>query len=333
MKRAVVLLFAALLCSAAARADFVILKDGRSYSGVYTGARTGKIAFTDASGIEYSFPIGQVQSLVFSNVADHVALRNGQSYSGHLTGATQISFRGSNGVGYVFPLRDVASLVITSDHADAPAGSAAPAASGFVAGSPGGVPPAPDAATMNSPAAQAGQAVPSLVIPSGSQIVVRTDTGIDTATDTVGKLYSATIEQDVVDSTGTVGIPAGTSAKIKVIDLNQGTSNNTPDLALELDSVSLNGAAYRVDASSVMESSGSAGYGMNKRTAEYAGGGAGLGALLGAVAGGGRGAGIGALAGGGMGALTQYLTRGKRVHVPAEATLTFQLQRTMILHP
>jgi hypothetical protein len=330
MKRAVVLLFAALLCSAAAHADFVILKDGRSYSGVYTGARTGMITFTDASGIEYSFPLGQVQSLVFSNVADHVALRNGQSYSGHLTGATQLSFRGSNGVGYVFPLRDVASLVITNDHAEAPAGSAAPVAESYAGGSPGSVPPAPNAAMMNSPA---GQAVPSLVIPSGSQIVVRTDTGIDTATDTVGKVYSATIEQDVVDSTGTVGIPAGTSAQLKVIDLNQGNTGAAQDLALALDAVTLNGTVYRVDASSVVESSGSAGYGMNKRTAEYAGSGAGLGALLGAVFGGGRGAGIGALAGGGMGALTQYLTRGKRVHVPAEATLTFQLQRTMILHP
>ena len=322
MKRAVVLLFAALLCSAAAHADFVILRDGRSFSGTYTGAATGKITFTDTTGIQYTFPVAQVQSLVFSNVSDHVALRNGQSYTGQFTGVTAIHFRGTNGVGYVFPLKDVSSLVITSDHPAAPAPP--PGASGYMAS----VPPATNAPTMN---AVGSQGIPSIVVPSGTQIVVRTNTGIDTATDTVGKLYSASIEHDVVDSTGAVGIPAGTPAQVKVIDLNQGTGKS-PDLALALASVTLHGTVYKLDSSSVVES-GSAGYGMNKRTAEYAGGGAGLGARLGAVFGGGRGAGIGALAGGGMGALGQYLTRGRRVHVPAEATLTFQLQRTMILHP
>ncbi len=327
MKRAVVLLLAFVLCSVAARADFVILRDGRSFAGVYTGARSGKIAFTDTTGILYTFPVGQVQSLVFSNVSDHIALRNGQSYTGSLTGATSITFRGSNGIGYVFPLKDVASLVITADHAQNLAGAAPSPASGGP--SSGFVAPAPNAAPLP---ANAAQGVPSVVIPSGSQIVVRTDTGIDTANDAVGKRYPAVIQQDVVDSSGAVGIPAGTQAQLKVIDLNQGTTAKSPDLALALDSVMLNGVVYRVDTSSVVEKN-TAGYGLNKRTAEYAGGGAGLGAVMGALFGGGRGAGIGALAGGGMGALTQFLTRGKRVNVPAESTLTFQLQRTMILHP
>lgn len=327
MKRAALFLLAFGLCSVAARADFVILRDGRSFSGVYTGATTGKVTFTDDTGIQYTFPVAQVQSVVFSNVADHIALRNGQSYSGHLTGVSSVRFRGSNGIGYVFPLADISSLVITADHAQRLAGAAAPPAgttpgAGFVASAPG-------AASLPAGAA-AG--TPSLVVPSGSQIVVRTDTAIDTASDAIGKLYPAVIQQDVADSVGGVGIPAGTQAQLKVIDLNQGTGSSTPDLALALHSVSLNGVVYRVDTSSVVEKNG-AGYGMNKRTAEYAGGGAGLGAVLGALFGGGQGAGIGALAGGGMGAVTQFLTRGKRVQVPAESTLTFQLERTMILHP
>lgn len=322
MKRAVVLLLAFVLCSLAARADFVILRDGRSFSGVYTGARTGKITFTDTMGIQYTFPVAQVQSVVFSNVNDHIALRNGQSYSGHITGATRITFRGSNGIGYVFPLKDVSSLVISSDHAQALA-AAVPGSNGFVA-------PAPNAAPLP---ANVAPGTPSVVIPSGTQVVVRTDTGIDTASDSIGKLYPAVIQQDVVDSNGNVGIPAGTKAQLKVVDLNQGANAKSPDLALALDSVRLHGVVYRVDSSSVLQGKNKAGYGMNKRTAEYAGGGAGLGAIMGAIFGGGQGAGIGALAGGGMGALTQYLTRGKRVHVPAESTLTFQLDRTMILHP
>ena len=364
MKKFVLLSIVALLFSATAHADFVILRDGKSYSGAYTGAPNGKLSFKDNSGIQYTFPLADVQSLVFSNVSDHISLRGGQSYTGQLIGVTTVSFRGSNGVSYVFPMKDIASMVFTHSVAN---GAPSPYASGAAAaqsaynsgataaqsayntgtaaaqsdysrgaamaqnyGAPSSyMPPSPSSAAMP---ATAGPGTPSLVIPSGTQIVVRTDVGIDTAKDAIGKLYPARIEQSVIDSTGSVGIPQGTGAQLQVVDLNQGTNSSTKDLALALYSVDLNGTQYRVDSSSVMEKN-SAGFGMNKRTAEFAGGGAGLGAILGAVFGGGRGAGIGALAGGGMGALGQFLTRGKRVNVPAESTLTFQLDQTMVLHP
>jgi hypothetical protein len=54
---------------------------------------------------------------------------------------------------------------------------------------------------------------------------------------------------------------------------------------------------------------------------------------MGAVFGGGKGAGIGALAGAGGGALTQLFTRGKEISVPAEAAMTFRLERTLVMHP
>ena len=360
MKKIVLLSIVALLFSAAAHADFVILRDGKSYSGVYTGAPNGKLIFKDTSGIQYTFPLADVQSLVFSNVSDHISLRGGQSYTGQLVGVTKVSFRGSNGIAYVFPMKDIASMVFTQPSANgAPMGSAAQSAyntgtaaaqsaynsgaaaaqsaynsgaamaGNYGAQASGYMPSSPSSAAVP---AVAGQGTPSVVIPSGTQIVVRTDVGIDTAKDAIGKLYPARIQQNIVDSTGAVGIPQGSSAELQVVDLNQGTNASSKDLALALYAVNLNGTQYRVDSSSVMEKN-SAGFGMNKRTAEFAGGGAGLGALLGAVFGGGRGAGIGALAGGGMGALGQFLTRGKRVNVPAESVLTFQLNQTLVLHP
>ena len=106
----------------------------------------------------------------------------------------------------------------------------------------------------------------------------------------------------------------------------------SPDLVLDLYSIDVHGEEYRVDSSSVTESNKS-GLGVNRRTAEWTGGGAGLGALMGAVFGGGRGAGTGALAGAGGGALTQLFTRGKEISVPAETTLTFRLEQTLVLHP
>ena len=337
--------------AALAQADIVVLRDGKSYSGTYTGEPGGQLTFKDGQGIQYTFPMSDVQTVVFSNLSDNVSLRNGQMYTGQWVGVTRISFRGSNGIAYVFPIRDVSSLVLTHQGgpSGAPAGMAAPAyqqapqqygaqAAGAMA--QGNVPPAPNG--MGAPmqyaqtSAGPGAMVQSIVIPQGTQISVRTDEAIDSTKDTLGRQYAAKIQQDVVDSTGAVGIPAGTPAMLQVVDLSQNNTqaSNTSgkNLALDLYSVTLNGKVYRVDSSSVTEKGG-AGFGMNKRTAEYTGGGAGLGAVMGAIFGGGKGAGIGTLAGGALGGLTQYMTRGKQVTVPAESTLTFQIDQTLVMHP
>jgi hypothetical protein len=117
-----------------------------------------------------------------------------------------------------------------------------------------------------------------------------------------------------------------------VSNVRGGGAVRSPDLVLDLYSIDIGGQEYLVDSSSVTESNKS-GLGLNRRTAELTGGGAGLGALMGAVFGGGKGAGIGALAGAGGGALTQLFTRGKQISVPAETTLTFRLERTLVMHP
>ena len=67
--------------------------------------------------------------------------------------------------------------------------------------------------------------------------------------------------------------------------------------------------------------------GKGKRTAVLAGGGAGLGALIGGLAGGGKGAAIGALAGGGAGAGGAAFTGNKDIVLPAESALSFKLEQ------
>jgi hypothetical protein len=69
--------------------------------------------------------------------------------------------------------------------------------------------------------------------------------------------------------------------------------------------------------------------GANGRTVEYAGGGAALGAIIGPIAGGGKGAAIGAGAGAGAGAITQIMTKGGSIRVPAESVLTFSLDKML----
>lgn len=283
--------------AAAAQGDIVVLHDGTSYSGHYAPSGNGTLSFTDNQGIHYDLPVGDVQSLVFSNTADHLTLRNGRTYSGLLNGTEMIPFEGSGGIDYQFPLRDVSSLILT--------GSATPAAP---------------------------RHIPTVTIPEGTDIVIRTDDSVRSGQDSSGQLYPATIEQDVYGSSGSVAIPAGTRAKLVVSNVRGGGAVHSPELVLDLYSVEVHGEQYRVDTSSVTESNKS-GVGLNRRTAEFTGGGAGLGALMGAVFGGGKGAGIGALAGAGGGALTQLFTRGKQISVPAETAMTFRLERTLILHP
>ena len=65
--------------------------------------------------------------------------------------------------------------------------------------------------------------------------------------------------------------------------------------------------------------------GKGKRTAATTAGGAGAGALIGALAGGGKGAGIGALVGGGVGLVGGAMTGNKQIEIPAESALTFKL--------
>src|SRR3974390_3134997 len=96
-------------------ADTVILQSGASYTGSFENAK-GKVTFSDNQGVAYTFPLSDVQSLVFTGSTDIVTLRNGKVYSGQYTGGNTISFTDNQGVGYVFPVKDVASLVLSRTH-------------------------------------------------------------------------------------------------------------------------------------------------------------------------------------------------------------------------
>jgi outer membrane lipoprotein SlyB len=114
--------------------------------------------------------------------------------------------------------------------------------------------------------------------------------------------------------------------------MSSGGTTSSPELALDLQSVMVNGRGYLVSTADV-ERSGREGIGKNRRTAEMVGGGAVLGTLLGAIAGGGKGAAIGAIAGAAAGGTAQVLTKGKEVKVPAETLLTFRLDEPVRLQP
>jgi hypothetical protein len=96
-------------------------------------------------------------------------------------------------------------------------------------------------------------------------------------------------------------------------------------MVLDLESVGIEGMRYGVESTETAIGTAGEGFGANKRTGEFLGGGAILGAIIGALAGGGKGAAIGAVGGAAAGAGAQIITRGQRIEVPAESLLTFSL--------
>jgi hypothetical protein len=295
MKRCLSAMAVVLLCGTPLLlADTVVLRDGDSYTGRYKGAEA--VTFSDSQGIKYQFPLQDVQSLAFSTVSDTVTLRNGKIYSGHFTGATPIAFQDRQGIQYQFPTSDL------------------------------------DAIIFNSAGAPAAAPANSLVIPIGADLPVRTVDAIDSNNSYDGQTYAATITEDVHDTAGSVAIPAGSSAKLLIRKIDRGGAVHSSELVLDLYSITVGSKEYRVVTTDVDESN-KAGFGKNKRTAEFLGGGSALGALMGGIFGGGKGAGIGALAGAGGGFVTQAFTRGREVKVPSESLLRFRLDKTLILRP
>jgi hypothetical protein len=277
------------------QADTIVTREGASYSGQFLGAKEGTIGFTDTSGIGYTFPIHDVQSLVFTATDDTITLRNGKTYAGKFTGADPLAFKDNMGILYEFPRKDVETLVLSSG---------------------------PMAAAVPKEAK---------VIPTGTEISIRTNENIDSETAAPGQRFAAEVTESVMGMAGDVVIPAHSPAKLLILTDSR-SAVGSPTLYLDLDSVSINGRVHRVFTSELRESDNK-GFGKNSRTAEFLGGGAAIGGLLGASFGGGRGAAIGAASGAGGGFVTQLFTRGKYVKVPSETTLHFRLERPLVLQP
>jgi hypothetical protein len=173
-------------------------------------------------------------------------------------------------------------------------------------------------------AAQDRAWTPLNYIEPGTSIPIRTTQAIDSSTQD-GLVYTGTVDQDVLDREGRVALPRGATAELVV---RRGANN---ELVLDLDSVTVNGQRYAVDATRHPVATGgvdikNSGIGNNEETIKHVGGGALLGTVIGAIVGGGKGAAVGAAAGAAVGAGAQILTHGRRVNVPAEALLTYRLQ-------
>jgi len=192
---------------------------------------------------------------------------------------------------------------------------------------PSGAAPSPSgAAPVQSAAAPAPPPPPQVVdLPAGTRIRVRLDQDLGSKISQAGDSFTATIADDVVVNGQTL-IPRGLRAEGTVIDAKPlGRFKGGAYLAIRLERVQTRWGSYPVATSTIDRVE----KGKGKRTALFAGGGAGLGALIGGLAGGGKGALIGALAGGGAGTAGTAFTGNRQILLPAETLLTFRLDHSV----
>lgn len=200
--------------------------------------------------------------------------------------------------------------------------SASPGSAPVATSAPG----APPASTPSSEPAPQSPPPPAVVdLPAGTRIHVRLDQDLGSNISQPGDSFTATVADDVQVNGQTV-IPRGARADGTVVDAKPlGHFKGGALLEIRLDRVHTNWGSYPVASSSIDRVE----QGKGKRTAFFAGGGAGLGAIIGGIAGGGKGAAIGALAGGGAGTAGGAFTGNKQIFLPAETLLTFHLEHSV----
>jgi hypothetical protein len=246
-------------------------------------------------------------TLVF---ADTVTMKNGSVINGTFLGGTARQVRVDDGT-------NVQTLDVGDIQRIEFGGAAAPTSTR---------PPRP-APPMSEPAAPRQANAMGVMLPQGTNFVIRMIDAVDSERDRVGQSFRASIDSPVMVN-GEEIIPRGADVTVKLVDAKQsGKLAGRTELALSLQSVSVSGRMVDINTQTVTEQSSS----RTARTAKVAGGTAALGAIIGGIAGGGKGAAIGAGAGAATGAGVELATKGQRVRVPSETRLTFALESAVRL--
>jgi hypothetical protein len=263
-----------------------------------------------------------------------VHLKDGSAVPGAIVASSQTDMvvAGDDGIERKIPLGQIKSVEYTEAK---PAARQPEPVKKAAAPATAPAPGQPAQQASQQPVQQAAPAPPPAVttktyeLAVGSEVSVRTNEAIDSATAAEGQTFDAQVTRDAKDASGAVVIPRGSGARIVIKSASKGGRfRGASDLVLDLQSVRIGGKQYSIDTSDIGQK-GRSGLGANKRTVEITGGGAALGAIIGAIAGGGKGAAIGGGAGAGAGALTQVLTKGGSIKVPVESVLTFNLDKPL----
>ncbi len=244
--------------------------------------------------------------------ADSLELKNGSLINGKFMGGTQTSISFQVGLSVQsYGVADIRSLRFDSD-----AQGTSPSVSSKQ-------PSAPSAIGQD----EVAKSVPSVNIPAGTRISVRTIDAIDSTKNRVGYRFQASLEEPLwVD--GNMVVPKGADVYGRLDESKEtGTFAGRSQLKLQLTGVVVNGQTLPLVTGEYEVSGKSKGESTAKRTV----GGAAIGSIIGALAGGGKGAAIGAGTGAGVGAASEIITKGDQVKIPSETLLDFTLQQSVTI--
>ncbi len=162
----------------------------------------------------------------------------------------------------------------------------------------------------------------TVTIPAGTIVPVRITDALSSKDAQPNQVFHGSLAGDLI-ADGMVAVPHGANVTGRVVDAKDATHfSGSALLSIELTQISTRNRQIPV----VTEAYSQQGKGRGKNTAAKTGGGAALGAIIGALAGGGKGAAIGAVAGGGAGAGVNAITRGQQVQIQPETLINFKLQ-------
>jgi hypothetical protein len=162
-----------------------------------------------------------------------------------------------------------------------------------------------------------------VTIAQGTMLPLVLDTALSSATNKTGDLVMARLGADVRVGDKVI-VPAGTEVRGQVTAaVPSGRVKGLARLAFDFDTLILKGKEHSIGTRPVDITAGT----QHKRDAEIIGGGAGAGAIIGAIANGGKGAGIGALIGGATGTGVVLTNKGREVELGTGTHYTVSLTR------
>ena len=168
------------------------------------------------------------------------------------------------------------------------------------------------------------QPKPAVVIPAGTRLRVTLLDSVSSDKSRTGDHFAASLAEPVVID-GEAVLRKGTRLRGRVVEAKgSGRVKGRASIELRLTELTFNdGKSVEI----VTKTYSAVAQATKKRDAAIIGGGAGLGAVIGAIAGGGKGALLGAAVGGGTGTGAVLVTKGKEIRYPAETRLQFTLSR------
>jgi hypothetical protein len=158
-------------------------------------------------------------------------------------------------------------------------------------------------------------------LPARTQLSVRLDANISSRTARVGDIVPASLVSDLFVNGAEVA-PRGTPVRVRVTYARRsGRFHHSGYLTIRLESIDIDGRRFRLESTAIRDK----GNGHTRSNVEKIGGGAGLGAIIGAIAGGGKGSLIGGLIGAGAGTGLAAATGRQPAEFHAEEVFDFTL--------